>query len=135
MMEPPPGFGPIPTANTEGLEYALQLRSFKAVYCGPKCRSVHHPADVEACFCSYMSIKQQSTSSCITCSLLVFCQDLMLYYAAVAAFHFTNSVVPHKNVGRIIAFLTVVCAFGDSSHQSHVLHQLLMCLCACGHPD
>ncbi len=127
LMEPPPGFGPIPTAITEGLEYARQLRSFKAVYCGPKCRSAHHHADVDACFCFYMSIKEQSMSFGTTCSLLVFCPDLMLYYAAVAAFHCTNSVLPCNDVGRIIAFSTVVCAFGDSSHQSHVLHQLHMC--------
>ena len=134
-MEPPPGFGPIPFANTEGLEYAPQLRSFKAAYCGPKCRSAHHSADAETSFCFYMSIKEHSMSVGTTCSLLVFCQELMLYYAAVAAFHFTNSVVPHNNVGRIVAFSTVVCAFGDSSHQSHVLHQLHVCLCACWHPE
>ena len=32
-------------------------------------------------------------------------------------------VVPHNIVGYIVAFLNVVFAFGDSSHESHVLHQ------------
>ncbi|KAA6420133.1 MAG: hypothetical protein FRX49_09982 [Trebouxia sp. A1-2] len=35
---PPPGFGPIPSASTKGPKDALQLRSFKEAYCGPKCR-------------------------------------------------------------------------------------------------
>ncbi len=44
-------------------------------------------------------------------------------------------VVPHNIVGYIVAFLNVPFAFGDSSHQSHVLHQLHVCLCACWHPE
>jgi len=70
---PPPGFGPIPSANTGGLEGAVQMRSFKAAYCGPKCRSAHHHADVEASFCFYMSIKEQSVVFGAFCLLLVFC--------------------------------------------------------------
>ncbi len=73
MMETPPGFGLIPSANTGGLEGARQLRSFKATYCGPKCRSAHHHADVEASFCFYMSTKEQSVIFGTTCSLVVFC--------------------------------------------------------------
>jgi len=44
-------------------------------------------------------------------------------------------VVPHNIVGYIVACLNVVFAFGDSSLQSHVLHQLHVCLRACWHPE
>ena len=59
----------------------------------------------------------------------------MLYYAAVAGLHFRFCGGLHQIVGYIVAFSNVVCAFGDSSHQSHVLHHLHVSLCACWHPD
>ncbi len=73
IMETPPGFGPVPSANPESLTGALQLRSLTAAYCGPKCRSAHHPADVDASFCFYMSTKQQSEDFGTSCLLLVYC--------------------------------------------------------------
>jgi len=42
-------------------------------------------------------------------------------------------VVPHNIVGHIIAFSNVVHAFDDSSHQSHMLHQVCVYVCVRTH--